>query len=572
MRHYVLGSIAAAIAVACLVRLAVAGQDPAAPGPDKEAASATALAADEAALKAANIPTDQAGLIEFFRKRTAEGADKDRLQQLATELGDDSFDVRERASAQLVAAGIRAKSILTKAKESADPEVVFRAKECLRKIEQGATSLVISAAARLLARKSPDNATELLLAYLPTAEDENVADDVRATLATLAMRDGQPDRVLVAALTDKRPLIRSGGAIALCRGGATAQMPAVRKLLQDADPTVRMQVGLALAAVGEKEALPTLIDLLADLPPQETASIEDLLYHVAADKAPAGDGPADAAARRRYRDDWKKWWDAEGGNLDVTKLQEASKTLGYTLVLLLDQGKVMELDAANRPRWTVEGLEFPLDVQYLPDDRLLSAEHNGNRVTEREVKTGKVVWEHKVSHPLVAQRLANGNTFIASQIGLSEVNRAGAIVWEYTPTNGESIMKAQKLRNGDIAMVAQLGGTRYVQLSHDGKTEKRGFTVNLHTSGGRIDVLPNGNVLVPENASNRVVELEPAGAMGRVVWEAMVDSPVAAIRLPNGHTLVTSMNPARGAVEVDRAGKEVWTYKSDTRVTRALRR
>jgi hypothetical protein len=240
---------------------------------------------------------------------------------------------------------------------------------------------------------------------------------------------------------------------------------------------------------------------------------------------------------------------------------------------LLDQGKVMELDAANRPRWTVDGLEFPLDVQYLPGDRLLAAEHNGNRVTERDVNTGgKVVWEHKVSHPLVAQRLPNGNTFIASQVGLIEVNKAGAVVWEYTPTGGEVIMKAQKLRNGEIAMVTQLGGTRFVQLNRDGKTEKRGFSVNLHTSGGRIDVLPNGNVIVPENANNRVVELEPSGAVGHAVWEAAVDSPVAAIRLPNGHTLVTSMNPARGAVELDRAGKEVWTYRTDTRVTRALRR
>ena len=41
------------------------------------------------------------------------------------------------------------------------------------------------------------------------------------------------------------------------------------------------------------------------------------------------------------------------------------------------------------------------------------------------------------------------------------------------------------------------------------------------------------------------------------------------VRLPNGNTLVTTM--ARGAVEFDRNGQEVWTYRSTTRVTRALR-
>jgi hypothetical protein len=41
----------------------------------------------------------------------------------------------------------------------------------------------------------------------------------------------------------------------------------------------------------------------------------------------------------------------------------------------------------------------------------------------------------------------------------------------------------------------------------------------------------------------------------------------AAVRLLNGHTLVTFMNQPR-AVELDRSGKEVWDYKAEGRVTR----
>jgi hypothetical protein len=44
------------------------------------------------------------------------------------------------------------------------------------------------------------------------------------------------------------------------------------------------------------------------------------------------------------------------------------------------------------------------------------------------------------------------------------------------------------------------------------------------------------------------------------------------MRLPNGNTLATSINPAIGAVEFDRAGNEVWHYRTNTRVTRAIRR
>ena len=43
------------------------------------------------------------------------------------------------------------------------------------------------------------------------------------------------------------------------------------------------------------------------------------------------------------------------------KLAEAAKPLGYTLVILLDDHKICELDEKNRIRWTLEKIAFPLD-------------------------------------------------------------------------------------------------------------------------------------------------------------------------------------------------------------------
>ena len=98
--------------------------------------------------------------------------------------------------------------------------------------------------------------------------------------------------------------------------------------------------------------------------------------------------------------------------------------------------------------------------------------------------------------------------------------------------------------------------------------ELKSFPVNVRTSGGRIDVLANGHVIVPENMNGRVVELD---ADGKVIWEVAVDRPIMALRLASGNTMVTSMNETVGAVEFDRAGKPVWQYKTDTRVTVRLR-
>ncbi len=227
----------------------------------------------------------------------------------------------------------------------------------------------------------------------------------------------------------------------------------------------------------------------------------------------------------------------------------------------------MDLDGQKKPRFQIKGLEFPLDVQYLPGDHVLVAEHNGNVVTERD-KANTVLWKKEVAQPLVAQRLPNGNTFIATRNQLLEVDKAGKEVFTYANPGGEWIMRAKKLSNGDIAMVTQLGMSRYVRLDKDRK-EIASFPVTVATSGGRIEVLPNGHVLIPENANGRVVEHD---AEGKIVWELKVEQPIAATRLPNGHTLVTSMVPQKGAMEFDRDKKEIWNYRADTRVTRAYRR
>jgi HEAT repeat protein len=522
--------------------------------------------ADEELLKQAGVQTDGPGLLEFFRKRTVDGNDADRIKKLIADLGNEDFDTRERASAQLAAIGARAKPFLQAATNDPDVEVWRRAKDCLQKIDQGSASQTVAAAARLVALRKPDKAVEVLLSYLPSAEDELIAGEVRNTLALLAMKDGKADPVLVAALNDKLAVKRSAAAVALCRAKATDHLPAVRKLLEDDDAVVRARAGLSLAELHEKEAIPVLIDVLGRVPTQENGAVEDLLYRFAGDKAPTVYPGRDEAEHKKYREAWKTWWTDHGSKLDLAKVDEANKPLGYTLVVLLDKGKVIDLDNKNKPRFEIENLEFPLDVQLLPEDHVLVAEHNGGRVTERD-KKGEVVWEKKVDSPLVAQRLPNGNTFVCTRTQLLELDKSGKEVFNYSSPRGEQFMKAMKLRNGDYAYIGQFGGSRFVRMTPEGK-EIVNFTVDVRTSGGRVDVLANGHVLIPENGNNRVVECD---STGKVVCEVNIEQPIAAVRLANGNTIVTSMNQNR-AVEFDRSGKEVWEYKSDTRVTRAVRR
>jgi len=409
----------------------------------------------------------------------------------------------------------------------------------------------------------------VLLAYLPVVEDDVVGEAVRQTLTAIAIRDGKADPVLVAALADKTPVRRAAAGAALCRARADDQKPAIRKLLEDKDPHVRLHVGLALAEAKQKDAIPVLIALLEVLPFDQTGTLEDVLYLLAGNKAPEAAPGSDAASRRAYREKWQEWWQKHGAEVDLAVLTQPSRLLGFTMVILLDEGKLQELDAAKRVRWKIEGLGFPLDAQYLAGDRVLVAEQAANRVTERDLK-GNIVWEKQVPEPLMAQRLPNGATLIASRQQVIEVNRDGTTLATHTRPAGESVMRAQKLRGGDLAIVTMdlnTNATRYVRVDAKGK-EVASFPVPVRTSGGRIEVLPNGHVLIPEMQANRVAEYDTTG---KVVWSAQVPQPIAAVRLPNGRTLVTSMTENR-AMELDRAGSQVWEFRHDSRVSRAWRR
>ena len=114
--------------------------------------SATAAAADgdadERLLREAGVGTDGPALVQFFRGRLVTGADRDRIAALIKQLGDDSFEMRETASAQLVLIGAKAEPQLREAVKTApDAEVKQRAEWCLQQIGKGGAGSVVAAAA-----------------------------------------------------------------------------------------------------------------------------------------------------------------------------------------------------------------------------------------------------------------------------------------------------------------------------------------------------------------------------------------------------------------------------------------
>lgn len=531
--------------------------------------SVSAADADLELLKKHSIDPSNDSLIGFLRRRSLPDVERAKIAELVAKLGSPEFRIREKAMDELLEKGPAILGFLRSGARQGDLELLRRAESCIDRIRSSEPPTEVTAAViRIVSSRKASELVPTLLAYLPYAESDYVIDEARTALRKAARKDGLANADLVSALTDDLAPRRAVAGEALA--SVKEQESAVKKLLADPDPLVRFRVAEAMILGGEKSAMPTLIEALPLVTAAQACSGEDILLRLAeGDNPPQVPRTGDAAARARFKDSWIAWWNKNEKQVRLAKLHEAPAMLGHTLVVLLDEGRIRELNARNETVWQIEGVVFPLDVQPLPNGNVLVAEYHAGRVTERDRFRGEIKWEKTVGGPLMAQRLPNRNTFIATDSHCMEVDEKGNEVFSFNMPGPERLMKVTKLPAGDILALTSDG--RIIRMDDKGK-ELSSFDVDLGTKlfGGRLHVSPNGRVLVPHNSENKVIEYD---AQGQAVWEVNVTSPVSATKLPNGNVLVTTMNPQTGAMEFDRNGRETeWNYRQQTRVTRAIRR
>ena len=128
---------------------------------------------------------------------------------------------------------------------------------------------------------------------------------------------------LLAALEDKQAARRALAACLVGRLGDGKQQDAVRKLLTDGDPTVRLRAAQGLLAARDKTVVPTLIALLEAKPVALAWQAEELLRWVAGEGAPAPVvGAGSARASGECRRAWEGWWRAQGAKVDLAQVEK----------------------------------------------------------------------------------------------------------------------------------------------------------------------------------------------------------------------------------------------------------
>src|SRR5262249_29347318 len=101
--------------------------------------------ADVQVLRAAKLAVEGPALLDFLRRHTPDEKEQIRIKDLVLKLGHKSFAERQRATAALKAAGVKAAAALREALRDADREVARRAEQCLEQInqEQALTASVV---------------------------------------------------------------------------------------------------------------------------------------------------------------------------------------------------------------------------------------------------------------------------------------------------------------------------------------------------------------------------------------------------------------------------------------------
>ena len=159
---------------------------------------------EEEQLRAKGLPTDGPGLLQFLRERLTNPADRARAAILVRQLGNRSYKVRVRATAELSAMSPAALPVLRGALGDADLELSRRVRLCIAAIERHYDPALLRAAVDLIAERQPRGGFGALLAYLtstPSTPDATVKEEVLVALAILALdKKGRPRRYQVKAL------------------------------------------------------------------------------------------------------------------------------------------------------------------------------------------------------------------------------------------------------------------------------------------------------------------------------------------------------------------------------------
>ncbi len=568
--------------------------------------------------KKASLVPDDAGLANYLRGRAEAGAALSSVGELVARLGDDSFLAREEAAQKLTRLGPVALPKLRAAAKGTDVEAVRRARMCADHIQRSWSPAVDLAVVRRLTKRNPKDALDVLLRFLPYADDPALKEEIWFSLDSLVVRAGAVPPACVEFLADKLPARRAAAAYLAGRRGGAAQQRLARERLTDADEEVRLRAAQGLLGAKDAAGVPALVELIGTGSIDVAWQAEELLRWAAGDTAPdVVVGAGAAGERAKCLAAWRAWWPRQKPETLLAKRYDGTERPGLCLFIgttfrAQDEEWVLRLIGCDgRVRWELAGLGGRVvDAHLLPGGRVLVAQwkpqderdkaiQKVNKayvpgVTERDL-SGKIDWRFEgMEFPSLCERLPNGNTFAASSVSrtVAEVNPEGEVVWAWDlkaaprffdgdgpePFYSSSFSSLRRLASGRLLCVQDKPGPRVDLIEFDaaGTPEKaiayvrKVILIQDNVDSNHIDGIPEpllgGGYAVAESTTRQKLVIDDHG---KTVWRAPFQAWLP-VRLRNSNYLLATMHyTAPRMAEVDASGKVVWETFTEYGASRA---
>ncbi len=190
----------------------------------------------------------------------------------------------------------------------------------------------------------------------------------------------------------------------------------------------------------------------------------------------------------------------------------------------------------------------------------LCCDYGGGKVCVVSAE-GRIEWQWDCKSPQDCWKLPNGNYLFCFVSGALEVTPDKKVVWEYkAPTDVKvEVHACQPLPDGNV-MLVECGTSRIIEVDRAGKIAREiklatAPEIKLHNQFRGTRKLPNGHYVVCFKGEGKVVELDGDGKVLRAI--KVPGDPHEVLALPEGHLLVTC-GDGHQVIEFDAQEKVVW--------------
>ncbi len=205
-------------------------------------------------------------------------------------------------------------------------------------------------------------------------------------------------------------------------------------------------------------------------------------------------------------------------------------------------------------------LIFPINccvAQQVVSHRFLCTDYKGDRVVIVSAK-GDIEWEHPAKTPQDCWVMPNGNVLFSQISGAVEVTMNHQIAWEYKAPPTAQVHSCQPLPDGNV-LVGEGVTSRLVVVNRAGEVVKEmpiastPKLLNHQMRGARRT--RDGHYWVCLFDEMKVLELDFSGTLLRSL--PFDGHPLETVKLPNNHLLITLWDKSR-VIELDESMRTVW--------------